>query len=230
MTSKSRKAAPQRKLKKKVRLNSLLPQFNTRVRREHLDADYLKNISKEDLEWYAQFIDESVGGAVEKTKAGKIKAGHIHNTPELAKQCYDDNNRRNRDIYGVTRANGLLKSIEWELGTEAEDGWYVKNPALTEDYLIANIDAKNDESEQLTFKEYVMVRDKMKPEVREAYDVYFSEQNPYSYMYYFIYEMKNLTEAQLDRLIRNPKLLDKIIEDSEFMQRKNKRTSRSKRS
>jgi hypothetical protein len=218
-----------KKLKRKVRLNSLLPQHNTRVRREHLDADYLKDIPKDALEWYAQFIDESVGGAVEKTKTGKVKAGYLHNTPELAKQCYDDNNRRNRDIYGVSRANGMLKSIDWEMGEEANDGWYVKNPMLTEDAIISHLDEKNNPEEALlSFKEYIMVRDQMKEEVRDAYDLHFSEQNPQSYLYYTVYKLKNLTETQLDRLIKNPKLFDKILEDAEFMERKKRSSRRTK--
>ena len=196
-----------------------------------MDADYLKKIPKYALEWYAQFIDESVGGAVEKTKSGKVKAGYLHNTPELAKQCYDDNNRRNRDVYGVSRANGMLKSIEWEMGEEANDGWYVKNPMLTEDAIISHLDSKVDPDESLlSFKEYVMVRDNMKEEMREMYDLYFYEKNPHSYLYYAIYNLKNLTETQLDRLIKNPKLLEKIIKDSEFMERKKRSSRRSKRS
>ena len=43
-----------KKLKKNIRYDSLLPQFNTKVRRDLLDADYLNELSPEDLKWYAQ--------------------------------------------------------------------------------------------------------------------------------------------------------------------------------
>lgn len=215
------KSKPQRKkLKSNVRLHSLLPAFNTKVRRELLDADYLPSLSKEDLEWYAQFIDESVGGAVNKTKAGKVMAGYLHDTPELAKKCYDDNNRRNRDVFGVSKANGQLLNIDWKIGVDGEgDGWYVKNARLTEDALIADLD-REDTEKVLTFKEYIMVRQHMKADIKEQYDLHFANENPYSYLLYFIYETKKLTESQLDRLLKNPKLFDKIIQNSEFMKRK----------
>jgi hypothetical protein len=216
------KQKPPVKLRANVRLNSLLPQHNTRVRRELLDADYLKKLSYEQLRYYAQFIDEYVGGAIGKTKAGKVRQGYLHDTPELAKKCYDENNSRNRDIYGVSRANGFLHSIDWELSDDDSDGWYIKNPSLIEDSLIANMDS--DESiQELSFKEYIMVRDQMLPDIRDAYDLKFYDENPQAYVYYAIYNERNLTENQLDRLLRNPKLLTKVIENSEFMQRKKQR-------
>ena len=47
-------------LKRNVRLDSLDPKMNPRVRREHVDADYLKTLPEDVYKWYAQFIDEYV--------------------------------------------------------------------------------------------------------------------------------------------------------------------------
>lgn len=220
--------SPPKKLKANVRLNSVLPQHNTKVRREFLDADYLKDISKEDLLWYAQFIDESVGGSVEKTKAGKVKAGYLHDTKELAKKCYDANNRQNRDIYGVSRANGFLRSIDWEIG-ETNDGWYVTNPHYTEDALIVGLDNEAERSDTLNFKEYVMLRKNMTEEARLAYDARFAKECPNADMYYKFYDEKAPTEKQLERFIVNPKLLDKIFKESKLVKGKDSSTNRTKR-
>ena len=143
-----------RKLKKNVRIKSLYPQFNTKVRRDLLDADYINKLTPDEKRWYAQFIDEYVGGAVEKTKTGKVKSGHLHNTKALAKECYDANNRRNVDIMSVTKANRLLSVIDPELDTR--DGWYITNPQLTEDSVISGLDKI--ENEELTLAEYITLK------------------------------------------------------------------------
>ncbi len=218
------------KRKRNVRFESLNKAYNTKVRRELLDADYLSKLSKEELSWYAQFTDEYVGGAVHKNPDGSIIEGHIHNTPELAKKCYDDNNRRNSDLYGVNKANNLMFSIDADFSKKRmnnEPGNYKQeythfgftNHDLTEQAVIAEIENKENE-EELTFKEYVMVRKNMLPEVRDIYDLKFIKQYPNAYLYYTIYDNRNLTEKQIDRLIRKPKLLEKLLKNPQFMQRK----------
>lgn len=219
-------------VKRKVRFNSLLKKHNTKVRHELLDADYLKKLSKKELAWYAQFTDEYVGGAVSKDKAtGEVLKGHIHNTPELAKKCYDDNNRRNSDLYSVTKANNLMTSMQLDfkgnkLDLKHSTGDFiaeytpVTDTTLTERALVAELDRKNDGSEELSFKEYVMVRGNMIAEIRDRYDQYFITIQPNAYIYYTIYDTRKLTEKQLERLLRKPKLLEKLFKNPKFMQRK----------
>jgi hypothetical protein len=219
---------------KKVRYKSLNKAYNTKVRREILDADYLSKLSKKDYRWYAQFTDEYAGGSVKKNADGSIQKGHIHNTPELAKKCYDDNNRRNVDLYGVTKANNLMHSIDPGFnGSETKlnsshspsnvgnEYTHYSNLELTELAVISEIDNQENE-EELTFKEYIMARKQMVPEAREYYDLKFLEQYPNAFLYYTIYDSRNLTEKQIDRLIRKPKLLEKLFKNPQFMQRKKK--------
>jgi hypothetical protein len=159
------------KLKKNVRLKSLNPANVPRVRKEFLDADYLKDLTPEQLRWYAQFTDEWLGGNVRKTKAGKVKAGHIHNTKELAKDCYDRNNWRNNDVYGVTKANYLMSDLDSAL--ENQDGWYVKDFQKTEEALVHDIDEKKFETVLLTLEEFLKVKNNMNPELVAMYKKYY---------------------------------------------------------
>lgn len=160
------------KIRKNVRLASLNPGNAPKVRKELLDADYLNKLTEEELLWYAQFTDEWAGGSVAKTKAGKVKSGYLHNTTELAKDCYDRNNRRNNDLLSVTRANRLVS----ELYDHAykNDGWYVNNPELQEDYQINNIDK---ESEILSYEEYQKLKFQMSDEMIIFYESIYIEQD-----------------------------------------------------
>lgn len=138
------------KLKKKVRLKSLNPQYQPRVRKELVDFDYIDKLTPQEKEWLAQFVDESIGASISKTKSGKISAGQIHNTQKLAKEAYDANNRRNNDVYSVTKANGLLFDIKHKYDLEETDLHI--NHTLSEDAIIAKIE--NEEQDILTFEEF----------------------------------------------------------------------------
>jgi hypothetical protein len=167
-------SAPKKtKLRKNVRLEALDPKYAPRTRKELLDADYLKKLSPEELEWYAQFTDEWAGASVSKTKSGKIKAGYLHNTKELAKDCYDRNNRRNNDVLGVTKANSLLSEISNELNKN--DGFYITDPELTEDALIHRIEEKENEDAILSYSEYQKLKHNMTDEMIIFYESIYSE-------------------------------------------------------
>lgn len=220
-------------LKKNVRVESLFPQFNTKVRRELLDADYLDKLNDDDLKWYAQFTDEYVGAAIRKTKKGSVMKGHIHHTNELAKKCYDANNLRNKDLYGVTKANHLMRNLDMILKDDKNGDQEVggfKNPQLMEDYLNDNIDQKRSEDSNITFKEYIMLRKNYLPNVREQLDAYFSEQHPNSYLYYLVFETAKLTEYQLNLTLMNPELLNDLIKNPKLFKKKKRSTKRTKNS
>lgn len=179
--------APKRKqprLKQNIRTKSLDPASNTRVRSELLDYDpewlkWLKENHPDEYLYYAQFMDEWVGGAIEKTgtkkrkdgttiyNSGKVAPGHIHNTQELAKDVMDRNNRRNNDVFGVSRANNLMSDVVSEL--DKNDGWYITQPKLTEDALISQIEEKQEDDSILSYKEYLKVKDQLTPEMLVFY-------------------------------------------------------------
>lgn len=202
-----------RRLKKKVRYKSLLPQHNTKVRKELLDADYLHKLDPEALKFYAQFTDEYVGGAIEKNKNGSVKSGHLHNTKKLAKECYDSNNRRNVDIYSVTKANHLMNNIDDEI--ERNDGWYVNKPDLIEDAIIKNID--NPESDIMDLEEYILLKSNMTPERQhelEAEYVSWGYDIKFILDLHYLYKTENLKKTTVRKFVKNPKLLKKFLENA----------------
>ncbi len=144
-TKKKKSKEPKKsfRIKSNVRFDSLNPAKAPKVRKELLDADYLDKLSPEDLKWYAQFTDEWTAGAVHKTKQGKVKAGYLHNTPELAKTVYDANNKRNNDVLGVSKANNLLRHIDMQptssddSGNEVDD---IYDTSIVEQSIVAIID------------------------------------------------------------------------------------------
>jgi hypothetical protein len=119
-----------------------------RVRQELLDADYLDKLSPKELAWHNKFTSEYVNAAISKDKKTKrVKKGHLHKSKAKAKECYDANNKRNNDLFGVTKANGLL-SFDLPGIVRSGDDWYKSNPNCTEDALIAYLDYKNSPDEE----------------------------------------------------------------------------------
>lgn len=150
-----------------------------KTRRELLDYDpvYLKYLEKnhpEEFLYLAQFTDEWAGANVRKDDNGRVKKGYLHSTKELAKDVYDRNNRRNNDVLGVSRINGLASDVVSEL--DKNDGWYVTQAGLTEEALIAQIDEKNSDDSILTKEEYLKVKNQLTPEMLLFYlSIYESE-------------------------------------------------------
>lgn len=148
-----------------------------KVRRELLDYDaaYLKDLKKNHPEEYlflAQFTDEWAGANVRKTKAGKVRTGHLHNTDALAKDVYTRNNNRNNDVLGISRANNLAFDVVTELNKN--DGWYVTNPELTEDAAISNMES-TEPQEILSYEEYLKLRNNMTEEMILFYETLYCE-------------------------------------------------------
>jgi hypothetical protein len=61
------------------------------------------------LEWLAKFNNEYVSGNVKK---GDSTA--LHNTDELRKSCYDNNNRSNRDLFSIKQSANLISYLPEE--------------------------------------------------------------------------------------------------------------------
>ena len=228
--------------KSKTRLQSLDRNFNTRVRWESLDADYLKKLTPQELDYYAQFIDEYIGASISKNKDGTPKKGHLHKTKALAKSCYDANNRRNNDLFSVSKALNRIHSLDVTLtntgslrGTlkDSQAGHEdtiveratIKNPQLQEDALIAQLDS-DESSEELTFKEYIKVRKNMTIERKAQLDPMYLKENPKAYMYYYLYDNTRITDGKLDKLLGNDVLLEQFVENFELFKRKKNRPSR----
>lgn len=150
MTITKKKKSTKKRTRKSV--DSLNKSKIPKVRHELVDADYLdriKHTHPEAYEYYAKFIDEYVGANIKKSKKTNAPlARHLHRSNALAKSVYDANNRRNNDVLGVTKINGLL----WRIGSGDGDFTSVggfgelgklNNPGLIEDAMIAIIDQRD---------------------------------------------------------------------------------------
>jgi len=167
-------------IKKNVRLKSVNPKYAPKVRKDLLDADYLDTLDEETFKWYAQFTDEWSAGAIKKDSMGRITRGHIHRTNALAKELYDANNKRNNDIYGVSKANGLVQNLDMVVGENNEtiENKLINNVNLTELAINESIDNKvQDENELLTKREFLkMVKNgaKIPQEMFDFYKKYYN--------------------------------------------------------
>ena len=113
----------------------------SRIKQEFFDQDYIDQLSEKEKDWLSKFNDEWLGARVrsfKKLKRYGNKGGQLHKTKKKIKECYDNNNARNRDIFGVSRATGRLF-----YGSRTEP------IAEYEDELIDYIDNKSDDSESL---------------------------------------------------------------------------------
>lgn len=153
--------------------DSLNPARNTKVRGEFIDYDYKDKLSEEELTFLAKFNNEFYGASVGyNPDTGRAKSGQLHKKKDQIKGIYDDNNRRNNDVLGVTRANRLLSDVELEL--KKNDGWYVNDVEKQEDAQIEAID--NPEEQLLTKEEYEKVKHNLTIEMQLFYEVYFNEE------------------------------------------------------
>ena len=141
----------------KVKYPALKKQYNSRIRQEYLDMDYIdklddtvKNCKLPDgtmvteKEWLNHFTKEhnnaSVAGIKDKTNKTARKKNKLHRTAALAKECTDRNNARNRDTYGIAKAQNMIHREDYEV---IQDWLEEKEPFsnnYTEDAVIELLD------------------------------------------------------------------------------------------
>jgi len=117
----------------KKKRNPLNPNHQVRTRREYIDYDYLKELNPEEYKFMQKFTDEYYGGAI---RVGDDES--LHNTDELRKDCYNRNNRQNRDIMGLAKTTGRLDSL-----TECEVDLRIVRPTNEDESRNEIIDRKD---------------------------------------------------------------------------------------
>jgi hypothetical protein len=124
---------------------ALNPRFAPKVRKDYLDFDYLNQLSPEEKDWLNKFVDEELHASFKNDERD------LNKTQEEKRRVYSNNNSRNRDLYGVTKANRLLSGIddvgnpEWNDGDEVKgdlDINYSESYNMQEDAMIARLDRK----------------------------------------------------------------------------------------
>lgn len=107
----------------------LTPSVNARPRWEHIDHDYIDQLSNEEKQWLSNFNEEWLSGNF------KHKGKKFHKTKKEKRACYSRNNSRNRDVMSLYRNTGWVETIP-----EYIEG----NPASQEDAVIGLLDASNE--------------------------------------------------------------------------------------
>lgn len=64
--------------------------------REYIDFDYVDQLSEDEKKWLHKFVEEYYCGKVKKDDRSAL-----HHTDKLRKDCYNNNNRINRDVYSI---------------------------------------------------------------------------------------------------------------------------------
>lgn len=146
--------------RKNVKHASLTKRFNSRIRQEYIDMDYIDDLDDTvkknklpngkmvtDKEWMSIFMSEWNNASVTgiKDKTGKTaKKNNLHRTPKEAKECTDRNNSRNRDIYSIAKAQNMVHKQDYETLQDWIEEKKEVNQNYTEDAIIDFLDEAYD--------------------------------------------------------------------------------------
>ena len=109
--------------------------YNSKIRQEYLDYDYVDKLNDEEKEWLNNFTAE--WNNANYNHSGDIVDGSVKGDASR-KANYDRNNARNRCIYGIAKAKGALRDVS-NLTDIIEGKQYDGD---TEDHLIDLLDYK----------------------------------------------------------------------------------------
>lgn len=134
--------------KKKKRDATKFPGLNknlfSKVKQEYHDVDYADKLGETDKAWLSQFMEEYLGAQLHKpTLKNKYNKGPKHRNKKLRKDCYDRNNARQRDIYGLSKATGRLSDYNSEQVNDYLEAMSEEDTASYEDRLIKLIDGED---------------------------------------------------------------------------------------
>lgn len=140
-----------RKQSKQVQDKYFKKQYNSKIRQEYTDLDYIhkldntkKNCKLPDgtmvteFEYMNIFMKEWNNADV--GKQSEAKKNKFHRTAEEVKDCTDRNNSRNRDEYGIAKANNLVSKLEQTALGHVIDTTQAINPDKIENALIELLD------------------------------------------------------------------------------------------
>lgn len=97
----------------KIRSDYIEPGYVNGVRSVDGSGEGIRPLNEEELEWLNKFYSEYVGASVSSKDEERLEK-QLHNTPELAKDCTDKNNARNRCLYNRSKITDKLKLRSWK--------------------------------------------------------------------------------------------------------------------
>ena len=117
---KKKKVTKRKKQVKKVKKKRDIKRFPgleknlfSKVKQEYHDIDYANQLSDKEKAWLSQFMEEYLGANLnEDGHKSKYNRKPLHKSKRHRKDCFDRNNARQRDIYGLSRAMGTLTDGE----------------------------------------------------------------------------------------------------------------------
>ncbi len=82
--------------------------YRVNTRSELYEQDYIKKLSKKDLDFLKKFNKEYINATFDKNDEGNYSEENLHKTHNNRKDIYNLNNRRNRCVYNKAKAKNLL--------------------------------------------------------------------------------------------------------------------------
>jgi hypothetical protein len=129
----------------KQKYPSLTKKYNSRVRQEYLDYDYIDQLSDEEKKWLEDFNSEyymaNVGRQADEGKNNRFTKGR-----DAVKASQSANNARNADLYGKVRNKvGATKLLNYDYSLNVVEEEYSRevNPENLENALIDYLDYTN---------------------------------------------------------------------------------------
>lgn len=133
----SKKPKKKKKTKRsQVKYPALDSNYMPKVRQEYFDIDYINQLNDEEKAWLNKFMNEELNASF------KNNGTDLNKTKEEKRKAYANNNSRNRCLYGITKASGLMQNEDVPITDNSND---ITNYELTEDAMIASIDKKTEE-------------------------------------------------------------------------------------
>ena len=110
-------------------------QYNSKIRQEYLDYDYIDQLSEKEKEWLNSFTEEYI--AANFNHPGKT----FHKTKKSKREIYNQNNARNRCLMSQSRAQNKLDNYTQSVEESIEEK-NLSNTRDIEDSMIDYLDKK----------------------------------------------------------------------------------------
>lgn len=98
-----------KQLRSKVKNPGLKKGYNSKIKQEYLDFDYVRELSEEEKAWLSAFSEEYYGANLDFKN---LENNRFHKTQAEKKACTDRNNARNRCVYGIAKATNRVLDVE----------------------------------------------------------------------------------------------------------------------
>lgn len=126
----------------KQKYPALVKKYNSRVRGEYTDFDYLDQLNEEELAFLNKFVEEEINASFKKDGTD------FNKTDEERRAIYNKNNARNRCFYGLQRNRvGATKMLNFEDSVDLIESEQEQQIDAIENAMIEYMDSLNQPTE-----------------------------------------------------------------------------------